>query len=83
MKKQKIYKHFCIQPYQANFTKVNFGEYVEALDSFLAMEGKLIENFKWQKYFADMGDYDAYQFDEFYDVIKCWAISDENTTLNY
>lgn len=35
MKKQKIYKHFCIQPYQANFTKAHVKEYVQSLDTFL------------------------------------------------
>lgn len=42
MRKQKIYKHFCIQPYQANFTKHRVGEYIESLDSFLDMSGKLV-----------------------------------------
>ena len=40
-KKQKIYKHFCIQPYQQNFSKKYVKEYLNALDGFLQMDGKL------------------------------------------
>ena len=47
------------------------------------MENKLVENFKWEKYYTELGDTDAYQFDDFYDVLKSWAVSEENTTLNY
>ena len=54
MKKQKLYKHFCIQPFQAHFTKVNIPDYLKAMDSFLHMDGKLIEAFKWQNYMSEI-----------------------------
>jgi len=47
------------------------------------MENKLVLNYKWEKYYADLNDTDAYQFDDFYETLKCWAISDENKTLDY
>lgn len=62
---------------------MNFTEYVAALDSFLQMDKKLVLNFKWEKYYVDLNNTDAYQFDEFYDVMKSWAISDDNLTLHY
>lgn len=34
-RKTKIYKHFCIQPYHANFTKRHIKEYLDSLDGFL------------------------------------------------
>mmetsp|Transcript_34580 Transcript_34580/g.52899 ORF Transcript_34580/g.52899 Transcript_34580/m.52899 type:complete len:86 (+) Transcript_34580:331-588(+) len=50
-KRQKIYKHFCIQPYQANFTKGYVKEYLVSLDGFLQMEGKLIKEFPMETHF--------------------------------
>lgn len=50
-KKQKIYKHFCIQAYQANFAKQYVKEYLTALDGFLGMEGKLEKEFIASSFF--------------------------------
>ena len=82
-KKQKIYKHFCIQPYQANFTKKHIKEYIQALDGFLQMEGNLVNNFKTDHLFPDMGVNDVVQFEDLYDAMSKWAVSVEQKTLNY
>ena len=83
MKKQKIYKHFCIQPYQANFQKKNVQTYVNSLDSYLQMSGKLTKNFKFDTFFSELSDTDNIQFEDFYDILCKWAISAEQTTLDY
>ena len=44
-KKQRIYKHFCIQPYYQNFSKKYIDQYLLALEGFLQMEGKLTKFF--------------------------------------
>ena len=76
-KRPKLYKHFCIQPYQNNFCKSNFGEYLDGLDSFLQMEGKLASNFNWKKYFVDYKDDDAVQWDDFFEILSMWAVSQD------
>ena len=57
--KQKVYKHFCIQPYQASFNKGHIPEYVKALDGFLSMEDRMINNFKVDDYFEELKPSDA------------------------
>lgn len=47
------------------------------------MEGKLIANFPWEKYFSEFAANDAVAFEELYDCMTKWAISPENTTLTY
>ena len=34
-KRQKIFKHFTLQPFHANFCKKNVDDYVNSLDNFL------------------------------------------------
>ena len=82
-RKTKIYKHFTLQPYFANFTKRHVKEYLQSLDGFLQMEGKLIANFPWEKYFVDVAANDSVGFEELYDCMTKWAISPENQTLGY
>ena len=82
-RKQKIYKDCCIQPYQANFTKENFEEYLQSLDAFLDMKGKLVDHFKYEEHFTHLGDHESVQFEDFYDVLSMWAVSPEQTKLDY
>ena len=83
MKKQKLYKHFCIQPFQAHFTKVNIPDYLKAIDTFLHMDGKFVEGFKWQNYMSEVKETESIQFEDFYDIISRWAVSPEQTELSY
>jgi hypothetical protein len=46
VKRQKIYKHFMLQAYQANFVSRHVPEFIKAVDDFLKMSGKLVANFK-------------------------------------
>lgn len=82
-RKTKIYKHFTLQPYFANFTKRHIKEYLQSLDGFLQMEGKLIANFPWEKFFEEFAANDTVSFEELYDCMTKWAISNENQTLGY
>ena len=82
-KKQRIYKHFCVQPYQANFTKAKVKEYIASLDSFLQMQGKLVKHFNWKPHFEHLKPTDSLQFEDLYDVLWKWACSPEQTALNY
>ena len=45
VKRQKLYKHFMLQPYQGNFVKRHIKEFIKSIDDFLKMEGKLVANF--------------------------------------
>lgn len=47
------------------------------------MEGKLASSFNWKKYFADYKDDEAVQWDDFFEILSMWAISQDQTTLNY
>ena len=82
-RKTKIYKHFMIQPYQANFTKRHIKEYLIALDGFLQMDGKLINKFNWEKFFKEYNNNDAVGFEDLYDILSKWAVSPENDSLDY
>jgi len=86
-KKQKIYKHFCIQAYQANFSKEFVKEYIIALDGFLAMEGKLEKYFCASTFFKNfydpLTDEELVQFEDFYDVLQKWAVNPEQLDLSY
>uniref|UniRef100_A0A7S3MXZ6 Uncharacterized protein n=1 Tax=Strombidium inclinatum TaxID=197538 RepID=A0A7S3MXZ6_9SPIT len=83
MKKQKIYKHFCIQPYQANFTKRHIKDYVQALDGFLQMDGKLIANFKYEPHYEEVGMEENVQFEDLYEVLTKWAANPDQLTLSF
>lgn len=86
-KKQKIYKHFCIQAYQANFSKQYVKEYLTALDGFLAMEGKLEKQFGastfFTKFYNPLTDDDLVQFEDFYEILSKWAISPDQLDLSH
>ena len=75
-KKQKIYKHFCIQPYQATFSKKHIKEYIQSLDGFLQMNDKLINNFNTDNIFKELKSSDPVQFEELYEVLTKWATSE-------
>jgi hypothetical protein len=45
-KRGKLYKHFMLQPYQANFVKRHAKEFIKSIDDFLKMGNKLVDNFK-------------------------------------
>lgn len=75
--KQKIYKHFCIQPYQAQFSKQNMKDYLVSLDGFMQMDGRLHKNFNYEKCFEGKKPSDNVQFDEIYDAVLKWATAPE------
>lgn len=41
------------------------------------MEGKLASNFNWKKYFVDYKDEDAVQWDDFFEILSMWAVSND------
>ena len=56
---------------------------MNALDGFLAMGGKLIENFKTEELFPDLDNTDALQFEDLYGELSRWAVSPANSELSY
>ena len=67
VKRQKIYKHFMIQPYQGNFVKRHTGEFVKAIDGFLKMEGKLVKHFNPSSlFYVTLGEDEVITFESFY-----------------
>ena len=73
-KRQKIFKHFTLQPYHSNFCKKDLNEYVKALDFFLMMDKKLVAAFKPDEIWPDMEPSEQVGFDNFYDEISKWAV---------
>ena len=75
-KRQKIFKHFTLQPYHANFMKKNLVDYIRALDLFLMMDKKLVTHFRPDKIadWAELEPKDQIGFDVFYEELSNWAI---------
>ena len=80
-KRQKIFKHFTLQPYHSNFCKKDTNDYVRALDLFLMMDKKLVNAFKPDNIWADVEDSEQVGFDAFYEELSKWAV--EQRELSY
>ena len=80
VKRQKIYKHFMLQPYQGNFVKRHIPEFIKAIDDFLKMSGKLVAHFVAWEQFPSLGESQVVKFEEFYDVLSKWAVSQDKLT---
>lgn len=80
LKKAKISKHFDMQPYKGNFKQENVPTYIESLDSYLQMGGKLVKHFPWKNWVQVSGDH--LEFSEFYEGLSKWAVSPEQKYLN-
>ena len=81
LRKQKIYKHFCVQPNQANFLKKHIRDYLISLDGFLQMEGQLVKNFNVEEHFGDIKPTDSVQYELLFAKLRKWAT--EQTLLDY
>ena len=80
-KRQKIFKHFTLQEFNANFRKMDIAPYVQALDLLLLMDRKLIESFDVEEHWPEMPGTETVGFDAFYDTLSKWAV--EQTELSY
>jgi hypothetical protein len=80
-KRQKIFKHFTLQEFNANFKKSDVVTYVQALDLLLLMDRKLIESFDVEEHWPELQPSETVGFDSFYDTLSRWAI--EQTELTY
>lgn len=80
-KRQKIFKHFALQPYHSNFCLRDVNKYVSALDLLLLMDRKLEEAFKAEDIWVGVDPSEQIGFDLFYDKLSSWAV--EQTELTY
>lgn len=80
-RRQKIFKHFSIRDYNANFLRKHVDEYLKDLDDELGMDGKLNKHFNTKEHFKDFQPDDLVGFDNFYDRLSQWGI--EQKTLSY
>ena len=80
-KRQKIFKHFTLQQFNANFRKCDVAQYITALDLLLLMDRKLIEAFDVEELWPEVDPNETIGFDSFYDTLSKWAI--EQTDLSY
>lgn len=80
-KRQKIYKHFTLQEFNANFRKCDIAPYVSALDLLLLMDRKLIEAFDVEDHWPEIDANETVGFDAFYDILSNWAV--DQTELSY
>lgn len=82
IKRQKVYKHFMIQPYHGNFVKKHIPEFIKAVDDFLKIDGKLADNFKAQEHFSKLKDDETIPFEVFYNTMAKWALSQEKLSYD-
>ena len=82
LKRQKIFKHFTLQPYHSNFTYENVEKYTEVLDAFLMQNGKLHRGFSASHTLEASEDPTAQVgFDAFYDALSKWGC--QQTEISY
>ena len=82
IKRQKMYKHFMLQPYQANFVKRHIKDFIKAIDTALKMEGKLEKNFKTEEQFMNVKEDEVISFEQFYEILGKWAISQDKLSYD-
>ena len=80
-KRQKIFKHWTYQEFNANFRKMDIGPYIVQLDQLLLMDRKLVEAFDVEELWPDTAPTDTVGFDHFYLKLSDWAV--EQTELSY
>ena len=80
-KRQKIFKHFTLQPFHSNFCKKNVDDYINSLDNFLQMKRKLVSAFKAEEQWPDVDPAEQVGFDHFYDRLAHWGTHQKE--LNY
>jgi hypothetical protein len=69
LKRQKIFKHFTLQPYHSNFNMENVRKYIAELDDFLLQQGALKREFPIDEYIEQPEEADEQiGFDAFYDA---------------
>ena len=68
VRRQKIFKHFTLQPYHTSFTFDKVTHYIGALDKFLLLNGKLIQNFKVDEN-IEKPENNVIGFDKFYEAL--------------
>ena len=81
-KKGRVQQHFAIQPYYATFSKKDVKTYIEALDGFLQMDGKLVANFNTDDYQPELSPNDPVVFEDLFETLTRWAVQ-EQTELSY
>lgn len=62
-KRQKIFKHFTLQEFNANFRKCDIAPYVSALDLLLLMDRKLIDAFDVEEHWSQVDANETVGFD--------------------
>ena len=80
MRRQKIFKHFTLQPYHTNFTYDKVGHYLGVLDKFLLLEGKIVQNFNVEENIEKPAN-NIVGFDKFYEALMKWGIN--QTVITY
>ncbi len=80
VRRQKIFKHFTLQPYHTSFTYDKVTHYVGTLDKFLMLDGKLAKNFKVEENLERPSN-NVIGFDKFYDALQKWGVN--QTTISY
>ena len=80
VRRQKIFKHFTLQPYHTSFTYDKVAHYVGALDKFLLLEGKLVQHFKVDENIERPAN-NLIGFDRFYEALQKWGVN--QTAITY
>ena len=70
-----------MQPYQAAFYKKHVTDLIKAIDDYLKMEGKLVNNFKVEEHFAKLSEKEVIPFDQFYAILSKWVVSQDKLTF--
>ena len=73
LRRQKFYSHFKNQPYHATFSFELVDGYLQTLDKFMGLDGKLHQNFKPEEHFDEPKG--ALSFDKFYEALQNWGMA--------
>ncbi len=80
LRRQKIFKHFSMQPYHNAFTFELVGTYIQTLDKFLMLGGKMQQGFKLEDYFEEARG--PLSFDRLYEALQKWGTSQKEISYD-
>ena len=79
-KRQKLYKHFMMQPYNKEFNKENIAKFIQSVDDLLKIEGKLVAHYKVEQQYGQLEKNETIAFEQFFGNLLNWAVSQEKLT---
>ena len=76
LRRQKIFKHFSMQPYHQSFNFELLDGYLDSLDKFLMLEGRMKRGFVVEEWFEECKG--PLSFDKFYEAFMRWGVQQKD-----